>query len=329
MSGVSKERSCLLVPLYTDPQLPNYPDIVDGFGRFLTKAKDTTGLDIVVVDDGCDLTPKKLHDAVDRLISLPENLGKAQAVRHGFKKILELGYDFTVQYDGDGDQSFIDIPRLQSKVIEVAEGDPKNPVLIIGDRYSEELIVTPNPESVAYRQSLLILLGAMSNQMGYEGVRDWVSGARAMTSSYIEGFLERSIASRYGLESEELVTAFLMGAKVTTAPLTVSRPRDVDTLTSKWLQNFEVYDDHEGSLRGKGQDNLVDVAQTISNSLRSEVDRFAVDLHKIGEPTIMHFARLGDRYAANISPAYRSRIFVADAGFPFTIRKDETALEIS
>lgn len=314
-------NSWLVIPFYSDPNSSNYESAVGRFGEFLVRSKEVTSLNVAVIDDGTGLTPEKLKYTPDFLVSLPENKGKAYAIREGLSALLKSNPGFIVQYDGDGDQSYVDIPVVHNKLIEFSGGDPNNPVLVIGDRYSKDLIIPPNPESVAYRQTLLMFFGAIAKQLGFDEVRDWVSGARGYTEEYAKRFLENSKSSKYGLESEQLVVASLVGAKVTTAPLTESRPRDPDTLTSKWLQNFEVYYDHEVALREQGKDNVVDLIHTLVGRLKQEIDEFDLPLGSIGEETMVHFMRKGDRYTAEIPLEHRARLFMVEDKFPFTIRK--------
>ena len=317
--------SWLTIPFYKDPNSSDYTQAVDRFVRFIDQAKQRTGLNLVVVDDGSGVTLERLGGVPDRLIQLPVNSGKACAVRVGLEALLndsDANMGLIVQYDGDGDQSFVDIPSVYERLIEVSGGNSEKPILVIGDRYSEGLIVAPNPDSVAYRQSILIFFGAISRGLGHdENVRDWVSGARGYTRAYAEEFLAMSKSGRYGVESEQLVTASLIGAKVATAPLTISRPRDTNTLTSKWLQNLEVYKDHEEALRYQGKGQLVGLMQRLASQLREEKDDFYLDLTSIGETTLMHFMRQGDRYTAEIPAEHRARIFVPDADFPFTLQR--------
>lgn len=318
------ENYWLLIPFYSNPTAVHFKQTVNKFRTFLKGAKQVTGLNLAVVDDGCGFEPSQFAGIADCLIQIPENRGKANAVREGLNQLLDnptINMGFIIQYDGDGDQSYTDIPVLHTRLLDIAEGDPEKPALVIGDRYSEKLRIPPNPDSVAYRQTLLMFFGAIANQLGFNNVRDWVSGARGYTQGYAREFLRNSKSRKYGLESEQLVVASLVGARVTTAPLTESRPRDPHTLTSKWLENFEVYLDYKETLRNLGKGHVVDLLLSLVHDLYQETDTFQLDLTSLGENTSMHFTRLGDRYTAEIPAEYRSRLFVSEDQFPFTIRK--------
>lgn len=313
------EKSWLFIPFYTDPQSPEYQRSILNFSDFLVNAKDISGLNLAVVDDGCGLSREGLRDVPDLLVTLPQNMGKAQAIRRGLEVLLDQGLEFIVQYDGDGDQSYVDIPVIHDHLVSLAQADPTIPALVIGDRYAE-IRNEPNPESIEYRQTILTFFGAIARQLGFEGVRDWVSGARSYTRRYAEEFLNRSKSSRYGIESEQLVAASLMGARVAVAPLTESRPRDPHTLTSKWLENFEVYRDHADALFESGKGHLVCLLGEMTRQLRAEIDEFHLDLSPIGENARIQFTRIGDRYTALIPWEERAHLF--ERSDAFTLKND-------
>ncbi|MBI2021292.1 hypothetical protein HYS93_00200 [Candidatus Daviesbacteria bacterium] len=323
------ESGLLLIPIYIDPNSARYDADVSKFQGFLNRAKAASDLRIAIVDDGSALKPDQFNGVVDHMISLSVNVGKAQAIRSGLAALLidpSARPGFIVQYDGDGDQAPEDTASIYNRLIEVSEGNPAKPVLVIGDRYSEGLKTAPNPESVAYRQTLLIFFGSIARNLGFEGVRDWVSGARGYTASYAEGFLSLSRSRRYGVESEQLIIASLNGAGVTTAQLSDSRPRDPWTLTSKWLQNFEIYDAHREGLKAIGRNNVVAMVDELENKLRRGEDEFDLDLRALGEETTISFRRWNERaHTAHIPSDYRARVFDQNAQFPFTLRRVATA----
>ncbi|MCK9538835.1 glycosyltransferase family 2 protein [Dokdonella sp.] len=69
--------------------------------------------DVIVVDDGSsDRTLACLEGLPLTLIRHPRPLGKGQALRDGFRKARELGFDAVISMDGDGQHQAADIPRL-------------------------------------------------------------------------------------------------------------------------------------------------------------------------------------------------------------------------
>ncbi len=312
----------LLIPFYSNPGFPIYPNAVSKFKEFAINAKNLTGLNLAIVDDGSRLNPEDFMSFTNRLVQLSTNNGKAFAVRYGLKVLLEdstVNPEFIVQYDGDGDQSYVDIPHFITKLQEVAQGDATKPVLLIGDRYSNRLITSPNPDSIIYRQSLLIFFGAVARQFGFN-IRDWVSGARGYTKEYAKRFIDKSRSSNYGLEAEQLVVAYLGGAFVGEVPLAFSRPRDPHTLRSKWLENFDAFLFYRDELKMRGQAHVVNAIETLTESLRKEKDQFDIDLFPLGEDTVIHFQKHGIAYAAEIPAEHRAKTFSGET--PFSTRKE-------
>ncbi len=317
-----EENKWLLIPFYSDPTSVVYDSQVDKFRDFSIKAKNLTGLSLAIVDDGSGLNPEDFMGFTNRLIQLPENGGKAGAVRHGLKSLLEdtaINPEFIIQYDGDGDQSYADIPHFLTKFQEITQRDPNKPALLIGDRYSDRLITSPNPSSIVYRQSLLIFFGALARQFGFD-VRDWVSGARGYTKEFARRFLEKSRSNSYGLEAEQLVVAYLEKASVGTVPLAFSRPRDPHTLMSKWLENFDSFLLYRDELKMQGQDRVVDVVEILTENLRKGVEYFDISLIPLGENTTINFKKHGVTYSAEIPAEHRAKTFSGES--PFNIRKE-------
>lgn len=68
---------------------------------------------VIVVDDGsADATSERVADLPVALIRHETPQGKAQALRDGFRRAVELGADAVLTMDGDGQHDAADIPRL-------------------------------------------------------------------------------------------------------------------------------------------------------------------------------------------------------------------------
>ena len=87
--------------------------------------------DIIVVDDGCTDNTKELLSAIEipvTVVTHPRNQGKGRALASGFRKALEMGFDYALTIDSDGQHYPEDIPLL----IRALEIHPN--ALIVGSR---------------------------------------------------------------------------------------------------------------------------------------------------------------------------------------------------
>ncbi len=71
------------------------------------------GVALVVVDDySADATATLAEYAGAKVLRLPHHLGLGGAVQAGYKLAYELGYEYVIRVDGDGQHDPRDIPRL-------------------------------------------------------------------------------------------------------------------------------------------------------------------------------------------------------------------------
>ena len=71
------------------------------------------GVPILVVDDcSIDSTLSVAKAAGADVLALPHHLGLGGAVQAGYKLAFELGYEFVIRVDGDGQHDARDIPRI-------------------------------------------------------------------------------------------------------------------------------------------------------------------------------------------------------------------------
>lgn len=86
---------------------------------------------ILIVNDGStDSTSNILNQYFSHLqvLHLPANQGKGFALRKGFKKALQLGYEYAITLDSDGQHFAEDIPKFLDCL------KKEGPALIVGDR---------------------------------------------------------------------------------------------------------------------------------------------------------------------------------------------------
>jgi glycosyltransferase involved in cell wall biosynthesis len=71
------------------------------------------GLPVIVIDDGSDdRTPEIVASLPVTLLRHAQRQGKGEALRHGFREALRLGYAAVLTMDGDGQHLASDIPRI-------------------------------------------------------------------------------------------------------------------------------------------------------------------------------------------------------------------------
>src|SRR5580658_1543108 len=71
------------------------------------------GTPVLVIDDcSLDATQVAAREAGARVLALPHHLGLGGCVQAGYKLAFELGYQYVIRVDGDGQHDARDIPRI-------------------------------------------------------------------------------------------------------------------------------------------------------------------------------------------------------------------------
>lgn len=119
-------KVCVLIPTYNNQN--TLQRVIDGVLSYTSN--------VVVVNDGStDRTAEILNQYGNQIkvITIPENKGKGNALRVGFNAVKALGYAYALTIDSDGQHFPHDIPNF------IQELDDRNaPVLIIGSRQMEQ-----------------------------------------------------------------------------------------------------------------------------------------------------------------------------------------------
>ncbi len=113
-------KCCVLIPTYNNGKT---------IGQVITSVLGYCD-DVIVVDDGCTDNTKQVLAGYPQLVVIthPENKGKGVGLRNGFRKATELGFDYVITIDSDGQHYPEDFIVFLRK-IEEAPGS-----LIIGAR---------------------------------------------------------------------------------------------------------------------------------------------------------------------------------------------------
>lgn len=115
-------KICVIIPTYNNER--TLKRVIDG-------VLDITD-DLIVINDGAtDSTSRILKKYTDiTQIYLPKNKGKGNALRVGFKKAEELGYEFSITIDSDGQHYPEDIAVFVNQL----EFETNKNLLLIGSR---------------------------------------------------------------------------------------------------------------------------------------------------------------------------------------------------
>ena len=91
------------------------------------------GVPVLVIDDcSVDSTVAVARAAGARVLALPHHLGLGGCVQAGYKLAYELGYQYVIRVDGDGQHDPRDIPRVYEALRETGCE------MVIGSRFVEE-----------------------------------------------------------------------------------------------------------------------------------------------------------------------------------------------
>ena len=188
-------RVVALIPAYNEEK--NIASVV---------AKARKYVDVVlVVDDGSrDKTRETAKSAGAVVISYPQNKGKAEAMRVGFKECIKMKSDVIVVLDADGQHDPDEIPRFLEKVNEGSD-------IVVGARQFDKSVmpkirIFANSFS-SWVTSLVCRTKILDSQSGYRAIKTFVIRKIPLTSQ------------RYQIETEMLIKAAKCNFKITFIPI--------------------------------------------------------------------------------------------------------------
>ncbi|CAD7808129.1 Undecaprenyl-phosphate mannosyltransferase [Chryseobacterium aquaeductus] len=120
-NAIDKKKICVLIPTYNNEK--TLRRVIDGVLDYTTN--------IIVVNDGSADSTSEILKTYPQIstINLSENKGKGNALKIGFRKAIDLGFDYAITIDSDGQHYPDDIP-----VFVKALSEEKHDVLLIGNR---------------------------------------------------------------------------------------------------------------------------------------------------------------------------------------------------
>lgn len=156
--------------------------------------------DYVVINDGSkDKTASLCREHGYNLVDLPINLGLAGAFQTGMKYAMYKGYDYAVQYDGDGQHN----PEYIRDMLKMAEQEKLD--IIIGSRF-----VTEKKPFTARMVGNRVITACIKITTGKK-ISDPTSGMRMFNAKMVR---KLSTTMNYGPEPDTIAYLVRCGAKV-------------------------------------------------------------------------------------------------------------------
>ncbi|HBR53929.1 MAG TPA: DUF2062 domain-containing protein [Flavobacteriaceae bacterium] len=201
-------KCCVVMATYNNEI--TLPKILDGVLTY-TEA-------IILVNDGStDLTEELLVNyQTITILHLPKNKGKGNALKKGFKKALEMGYERAITLDTDGQHFPDDLPAF---IMALEKSEDKN-LFIIGDRNMNEADV--------------LATSAKGNRVSGFWVRsvtglqltDTQSGFRLYPIKALQKIRFLRWTSKFEFETEVIVRSHWRGIRVMNIPIKGMYPKD-------------------------------------------------------------------------------------------------------
>ena len=202
-------RVCVIIPTYNNGK------------TVLSVIRDVQQYcpDIIVVDDGStDNTKAALQNQENiDVVSYEKNRGKGYAIRRGFQRALEKGFDYAVTIDADGQHYAADLPVFAEKLKQEPDA------LIIGSR-NIEIEGMPAKNTFANKFSNFWFWVETGQKLP-----DTQSGYRLYPIHLYKK--SRFFTTKYEFEVEVLVRSAWSGIKIVPVPVRVFYPEEKDRVT--------------------------------------------------------------------------------------------------
>lgn len=191
--------------------------------------KNNTSFDFIIINDGSiDNTLNILENNDIPYINLIHNLGIGGAVQTGYKYAYENGYDYAVQFDGDGQH---DINYVKNIVEPLINEDAD---MVIGSRFINK--ESSNFKSSKSRQFGIKVISFFIKFVTGKKVFDTTSGFRAVNRKIIKEF-----ASGYPIEYPEPITTtevLKKKYKVSEVPVSMNEREDGKSSIHSWKNAY-------------------------------------------------------------------------------------------
>lgn len=196
-------KVCVIIPTYN-----NAPTIASIINNVLEYTPN-----LLVINDGSTDGTRKIIAEIPNIytVNYEPNRGKGRALRTGFKKAIELGYQYAITIDSDGQHFAKDLPVFIKKLQE------EGPALIMGARNMSTAENVPGKSSFGNKFSNFWY----KVETGID-LPDTQTGYRLYPLKPIGKM--RFFTKKYEFEIEVIVRLAWAGVKVVSVPITVYYP---------------------------------------------------------------------------------------------------------
>jgi glycosyltransferase involved in cell wall biosynthesis len=182
----------------------------DNIGAVLKAMPEVVGekslTTLVVVDGGDDDTEQVALDAGAITFALTENLGHGYALRVGYALCIELGSEYVITLDADGQNDPAEIPTMLQPLVD-GEAD-----FVLASRVLGQDTTTDRFRKVGVR-----VFSAIMSAMGGTKLTDTSNGYRALRTTMLADVAHRLRQSQYQT-AELLIVCMKRGWRVTERP---------------------------------------------------------------------------------------------------------------
>jgi len=193
------ENIWLLIPAYNEASV---------IGDVIERCKGRCG-NVLVVDDGSsDGTSLEAEQAGVVVLRHKTNKGKGEAIKTGFKWLMEKGCGAVITLDGDGQHDPAEIPAFLGSYTRHNQNGGGD-IIIIGKRKREQM---PRYRAIPNKIGETMISFAARKR-----IRDTQSGYRLYSRGVIEKVSCRSTG--FEMETEILIKASRMGAHIEEIPV--------------------------------------------------------------------------------------------------------------
>ena len=217
-------KICIIVPTYN-----NRNTVVNVVERLLPFAYP-----VIVVNDGSTDDTESLINALIEsqtsslitFVSYKDNRGKGHALRSGFRKAIEMGFDYAVTIDSDGQHYPEDIVKLvtvlEHEMLNVKERQ-KDRILVVGNRKLQQDNMPGGNTFANYFSNFWFMLQT------WQYLPDTQTGYRIYPLHHLHGL--DWLTARYEAELELLVFAAWHGVRLVSSPIRVYYPPQGERVT--------------------------------------------------------------------------------------------------